>query len=76
MGWLTGKPNEPRKPVECNQCQGKGTVPAIGLAPGGRIVQVGRDQCPGCNGRGTQATAVNGAKQARSNGNSFRPGPR
>jgi len=54
MGWLTGKPKEPRKPVTCNQCQGHGRVTRFGLAPGGRVVAVGTDPCPGCNGRGTR----------------------
>jgi len=53
MGFLTGKPKEPRKPVTCNQCRGKGEIARPGLQAGGTWVRVATDPCPSCNGRGT-----------------------
>lgn len=52
MGWLTGKPKAAPVLRDCRTCDGRGWIGQFGLAPGGRLVQTGRDTCGNCNGRG------------------------
>ena len=52
MGWLTGKPKEPPKPVKCRPCNGRGWLPRFGFAPGGKLVPVDPERCSNCRGRG------------------------